>query len=32
MSDKKAKSIGLDVLGYLRSYAFVGVDPAGCSC
>jgi len=28
MSEKKAKSLGLDVLGYLRSYAFAAVDPA----
>jgi len=28
MTDKKAKALGLDVLGYLRSYAFSGVDPA----
>jgi len=28
MSDKKAKSLGFDVLGYLRSYAFAAVDPA----
>ena len=28
MSDKKAKALGMEVLGYLRSYAFVGVDPA----
>jgi acetyl-CoA acyltransferase len=28
MTDKKAKALGLDVLGYLRSYAFAAVDPA----
>jgi len=28
MSDKKAKSLGFEVLGYLRSYAFAAVDPA----
>jgi acetyl-CoA acyltransferase len=28
MSEKKAKALGLDVLGYLRSYAFAAVDPA----
>jgi acetyl-CoA acyltransferase len=28
MTDKKAKALGLDVLGYLRSYAFSAVDPA----
>lgn len=28
MSDKKAKALGLDVLGYIRSYAFAAVDPA----
>lgn len=27
MSEKKAKSLGFDVLGYLRSYAFSAVDP-----
>jgi len=28
MTDKKAKALGLEVLGYLRSYAFSAVDPA----
>jgi len=28
MSEKKARALGLDVLGYLRSYAFSAVDPA----
>jgi len=28
MTDKKAKALGLEALGYLRSYAFSGVDPA----
>src|SRR5450432_192930 len=28
MTDKKAKALGLEVLGYLRSYAFAAVDPA----
>jgi len=28
MAEKKAKSLGFDVLGYLRSYAFAAVDPA----
>ena len=28
MSEKKAKHLGLDVLGYLRSYAFAALDPA----
>jgi acetyl-CoA acyltransferase len=28
MSEKKAKALGCDVLGYLRSYAFAAVDPA----
>ncbi len=28
MTEKKAKALGLDVLGYLRSYAFAAVDPA----
>ena len=28
MSEKKAKHLGLDVLGYLRSYAFTALDPA----
>jgi acetyl-CoA acyltransferase len=28
MTEKKAKSLGADVLGYLRSYAFAAVDPA----
>jgi acetyl-CoA acyltransferase len=28
MTDKKAKSLGLEVLGYLKSYAFSAVDPA----
>jgi acetyl-CoA acyltransferase len=28
MTEKKAKSLGFDVLGYLRSYAFSAVDPA----
>src|SRR6478609_603173 len=28
MTEKKAKSLGFDVLGYLRSYAFAAVDPA----
>jgi acetyl-CoA acyltransferase len=28
MSEKKAKSLGLEPLGYLRSYAFAAVDPA----
>jgi acetyl-CoA acyltransferase len=27
MTEKKAKALSLDVLGYLRSYAFSGVDP-----
>ncbi|MEO6600869.1 MAG: acetyl-CoA C-acyltransferase FadI [Polyangiaceae bacterium] len=28
MTEKKAKALGFDVLGYLRSYAFSAVDPA----
>jgi acetyl-CoA acyltransferase len=28
MTEKKAKSLGLEVLGFLRSYAFSAVDPA----
>src|SRR5882757_4321254 len=28
MSEKKAKALGFEVLGYLRSYAFAAVDPA----
>ncbi len=28
MSEKKAKSLGFEVLGFLRSYAFTAVDPA----
>lgn len=28
MSERKAKASGLDVLGYIRSYAFSAVDPA----
>lgn len=28
MTEKKAKNLGLDVLGYLRSYAFAALDPA----
>ncbi|HEY4104064.1 MAG TPA: acetyl-CoA C-acyltransferase FadI [Polyangiaceae bacterium] len=28
MSEKKAKTLGLEVLGYIRSYAFSAVDPA----
>ena len=28
MTEKKAKSLGFEVLGYLRSYAFTAVDPA----
>jgi len=28
MSEKKAKGLGLEVLGYIRSYAFAAVDPA----
>ncbi len=28
MTEKKAKALGLEVLGYLRSYAFSAVDPA----
>ncbi|MET0790593.1 MAG: acetyl-CoA C-acyltransferase FadI [Polyangiaceae bacterium] len=28
MTEKRAKALGLDVLGYLRSYAFAAVDPA----
>ncbi len=28
MTEKKAKSLGFEVLGYLRSYAFAAVDPA----
>lgn len=28
MTEKKAKALGFDVLGYLRSYAFAAVDPA----
>jgi acetyl-CoA acyltransferase len=28
MSDKKAKALGMNVLGYIRSYAFSAVDPA----
>ena len=29
MAEEKAKSLGLTPLGYIRSYAFTGVDPAG---
>lgn len=29
MSEEKAKSLGLAPLGYIRSYAFAAVDPAG---
>jgi acetyl-CoA acyltransferase len=28
MSEKKAKSLGFEVLGFVRSYAFAAVDPA----
>lgn len=28
MTDKKARALGFEVLGYLRSYAFAAVDPA----
>jgi acetyl-CoA acyltransferase len=28
MSEKKAKSLGFEVLGFVRSYAFTAVDPA----
>ncbi len=28
MTDKKAKALGFEVLGYIRSYAFAAVDPA----
>jgi len=28
MTEKKAKALGLEVLGYIRSYAFAAVDPA----
>jgi acetyl-CoA acyltransferase len=28
MSEKKAKALGFEALGYLRSYAFAAVDPA----
>lgn len=28
MTEKKAKALGFDVLGYLRSYAFAALDPA----
>jgi acetyl-CoA acyltransferase len=28
MTEKKAKALGCDVLGYIRSYAFAAVDPA----
>jgi acetyl-CoA acyltransferase len=28
MTEKKAKALGYDVLGYVRSYAFAAVDPA----
>ncbi|HEX3855619.1 MAG TPA: acetyl-CoA C-acyltransferase FadI [Polyangiaceae bacterium] len=28
MSEKKAKALGFEVLGFLRSYAFAAVDPA----
>jgi len=28
MTEKKAKALGFEVLGYLRSYAFAAVDPA----
>ena len=27
MSETKAKALGYDVLGYIKSYAFVGIDP-----
>lgn len=29
MSEEKAKAEGLDVLGFIRSYAFAALDPAG---
>ena len=29
MTEKKAKALGFSALGYLRSYAFAAVDPAG---
>ena len=29
MREDKAKAIGFDVLGFIRSYAFAGLDPAG---
>lgn len=29
MSEEKAKSLGLEPLGYIRSYAFAALDPAG---
>lgn len=29
MREDKAKSLGLDVLGFIRSYAFAALDPAG---
>ena len=29
MREDKAKSMGLDVLGFIRSYAFAALDPAG---
>jgi acetyl-CoA acyltransferase len=29
MREDKAKSLGLDVLGFMRSYAFAALDPAG---
>jgi acetyl-CoA acyltransferase len=27
MSERRAKALGIEVLGYIRSYSFVGVDP-----
>ncbi len=29
MREDKAKALGFDVLGFIRSYAFAGLDPAG---
>jgi acetyl-CoA acyltransferase len=29
MREDKAKSLGFDVLGFIRSYAFAGLDPRG---
>jgi acetyl-CoA acyltransferase len=29
MSEEKAKAMGLSVLGYIKSYAFAALDPAG---